>query len=343
MGVWLQTTELGEMKEAAVVRPAPMAPIQKPVPGHEKQRKSPVLTYSLGTCCVILLALIFTHVFSASAFAPDEEKQSVSMDWLYSAESFAQWHTVRVLADGREYLTTAANQNVAQVLHQLGLEVSELDEVSPPLDMPVETEYVIEVNRVYSRMLTETEIIAPGQVRAEDATLAPGATRVVREGQAGLRENTFRVHYRDGVETGREMVSSQVIEEPGITTTAYGVVSLASRGGGSVSVSVNDSDAALDINGESYAYTHKLSMESTAYTWTGNRTASGAWPSKGTVAVDPQVIPLGSKLYVEGYGMAIAADTGGVINGNIIDVYFPTRDECIRWGRKHGVAVYILE
>ena len=102
-------------------------------------------------------------------------------------------------------------------------------------------------------------------------------------------------------------------------------------------------------DGETFKYTRKLSMESTAYTWTNNKTATGTWPrvpaagEPGTIAVDPRVIPLGSRVYVENYGFAIAEDTGGAINGNIIDVYLDTRDECILWGRKRGITVYILE
>lgn len=83
-------------------------------------------------------------------------------------------------------------------------------------------------------------------------------------------------------------------------------------------------------------------MEATAYTWTGCRTATGIWPSRGTVAVDPNVIPLGSVLYVEGYGEAIAADTGGAVKGNIIDIYLPTEAECWQWGRQQ-VEVRVIE
>lgn len=53
-----------------------------------------------------------------------------------------------------------------------------------------------------------------------------------------------------------------------------------------------------------------------------------------TIAVDPSVIPLGSKVYVDGYGYAIAADTGGAIKGNIIDLYLNTSSECTSWGRR---------
>ena len=83
-------------------------------------------------------------------------------------------------------------------------------------------------------------------------------------------------------------------------------------------------------------------MEATAYTWTGYRTATGTWPSRGTVAVDPEVIPLGTKLYIEGYGEAVAADTGGLVKGNIIDLYFPTESECWEFGRRQ-VEVRVIE
>jgi len=75
-------------------------------------------------------------------------------------------------------------------------------------------------------------------------------------------------------------------------------------------------------------------FESTAYTWTGCRTASGSWPSRGTIATDPRVIPLGTELYIEGYGPAVAADTGGAIQGQRIDLYMDTKHECLQWGRR---------
>lgn len=79
-------------------------------------------------------------------------------------------------------------------------------------------------------------------------------------------------------------------------------------------------------------------MSSTAYTG-GSITALGLKVSRNpdglsTVAVDPSVIPLGTKIYIQGYGYAICADTGSAIKGNIIDLYFNSEDECISWGRK---------
>ena len=85
-----------------------------------------------------------------------------------------------------------------------------------------------------------------------------------------------------------------------------------------------------------------LQVVATAYTYTGSKTATGVWPYEGGVAVDPSVIPLGSKLYIEGYGRARALDTGGAIKGNRIDLFYDSESECEAWGRR-PVTVSILE
>lgn len=83
-------------------------------------------------------------------------------------------------------------------------------------------------------------------------------------------------------------------------------------------------------------------VQATAYTWTGRQTATGSWPAVGTVSVDPTVIPLGTRLRIEGYGEGIALDTGSAIKGKKIDVYFDSKAECIQWGNRHQVEVRIL-
>ena len=71
-------------------------------------------------------------------------------------------------------------------------------------------------------------------------------------------------------------------------------------------------------------------------------TASGRKVRPGAVAVDPSVIPLGTKMWIEGYGEAEALDTGGAIKGKTIDVYFPSHQQALEWGRKR-VAIKILQ
>lgn len=102
----------------------------------------------------------------------------------------------------------------------------------------------------------------------------------------------------------------------------------------------------LETSRGSYRYSQHLEMEATAYTpadGNGNGiTATGIPARYGVVAVDPDVIPLGSRLFIPGYGFAIAADTGGAIDGHIIDLCMETYDECIQFGRR-DVEVFVLD
>jgi 3D (Asp-Asp-Asp) domain-containing protein len=84
------------------------------------------------------------------------------------------------------------------------------------------------------------------------------------------------------------------------------------------------------------APSYKLRVETVAYSLPG-RTAIGLPVGRGIVAVDPKVIPLRTRLFVPGYGRAIAADVGTAIKGRIIDLWFPTLDEARAWGRRSVV------
>lgn len=84
-------------------------------------------------------------------------------------------------------------------------------------------------------------------------------------------------------------------------------------------------------------------FELTFYMHTGNRTASGIYPKAGrTVAVDKNIIPLGTMIYVEGYGIMVAEDTGGDIKGKRLDVFVDTKEEAVKLGRKKA-KVFLLD
>lgn len=106
------------------------------------------------------------------------------------------------------------------------------------------------------------------------------------------------------------------------------------------------SPIAINRGGSSpMGFSNALDMEATAYSDDGF-TASGDRTSRNpngysTIAVDPRVIPLGSRVYVEGYGYAVASDTGSAIQGNIIDLFVPSQAEALSWGRR-SVKVYIV-
>lgn len=97
------------------------------------------------------------------------------------------------------------------------------------------------------------------------------------------------------------------------------------------------------VDPEDLDYSQKISMNASAYTCEGYTgiTSSGRTAQKGVVAVDTSVIPMGTKLYIDGYGYAVAGDTGGGIKGNKIDLYMDTVKECLNFGRRN-VDVYVL-
>ena len=211
-----------------------------------------------------------------------------------------------------------------------GVEVNrELDEISPTLDTKITPNLKIDIVKVEIKNEVKNEEIAFDVVEETDPDLDISIKEVVTEGAPGEKEVTYEVVYKNGVETSRSIKSSKVISEPVNKLVVQGTRrTVASR------------------DGQSLDYKSVIYVESTAYDG-GGVTATGTVPVRNsngisTVAVDPRVIPLGSLVYVEGYGQAVAADTGGAIKGNIVDVYLDSKEEAINWGRKHNVAVYVL-
>ncbi len=180
-------------------------------------------------------------------------------------------------------------------------------------------------------VLAESEL--PFKTENKTDYSLPPQTQRVSPGSPGMLRQIVKVTTLGDREISREVVVSDIIKEPvkrvivanpRRATTPRQYIAVASR--------------TLPAN---YRVKSELSVESTAYTYTGNNTATGVSPRVGLVAVDPRVIPLGSKLYIEGYGLAMAADTGGAIKGNRLDVFLNTVKECVAWGRRK-VKVYIL-
>jgi len=117
----------------------------------------------------------------------------------------------------------------------------------------------------------------------------------------------------------------------------------------SANTTTNEANTVIEASKSEDEGTKQITVKATAYTAScegcSGTTATGvdlnANPDAKVIAVDPSVIPLGSKVYVEGYGVATAADTGGAIKGNRIDVFLPSEQDAINWGNKQ-VRVKIL-
>jgi 3D (Asp-Asp-Asp) domain-containing protein len=167
--------------------------------------------------------------------------------------------------------------------------------------------------------------------------------------------------FEDDREVRRVVVGENVVRAPIDEIIAVGpsVVPAVAVPGLTLPLSVPRTDQAPTASGvpdglDGPAVRRALTMVATAYDpgplSTGKRpgdrgygvTASGMRAGYGVVAVDPRVIPLGTRLYIPGYGYAIAGDTGSAIVGNRIDLGFATYAEAIRFGRQ-SVAVYVLK
>lgn len=235
-----------------------------------------------------------------------------------------------------------AGGTVGDALNELSINVDENDIVTPGLGEPVKPGMKIEHIGVTVSVETETIKIPFKKTVKKDSSLVKGKTKLKTEGRSGSKEILSRVTLHDGVEIGREVIEEKLLRAPVDQVTLEGTAS------DTVSVKRqttlrNDTRANKAPPKKSQIKT-TLVIEATAYTHTGNRTATGTQPKIGTIAVDPKVIPYGTKLYVEGYGYGKAEDTGG-FRGNSkkqIDLFMDTVKECINWGRK-TVTVYILK
>lgn len=177
--------------------------------------------------------------------------------------------------------------------------------------------------------------LAYKKVVVKNPKMERGLTKVVQKGKPGEKKITTEVTYKDGKIVSRRIASTSITKNPVNAITMEGTKNhiTTSRGG-------------------QMMFTRAFSVKSSAY-WAGScgkskgsagygRTATGQKLKKGIVAVDPRVIPLGSWVYIEGYGLALAADTGGSITGRTIDLAFETERQCINYGRR-TVKMYVLD
>lgn len=231
---------------------------------------------------------------------------------------------VKVIADGetREVISTPVT--IKEAIHLAGVELGEKDVVKTLPAKKTTPGQEIEVIRVSEKEEVVEEPVPFGVETTIDNTLEKGLTRTLSQGIDGLARNTIKVIYHNGQEVDRQIVASEVIKEPHNKVVAMGNITSVSRGG-------------QHLNFREARY-----MEASAYTYTGYRTATGKHPTVGMVAVDPAVIALGTRLYIEGYGFAVASDTGGSIKGDRLDLFMEERNQCLSWGRRK-TKVYILQ
>lgn len=246
---------------------------------------------------------------------------------------------------------------VGQALAAMGISLAALDRVTPDASALARDGLSIRVTRVSNKLQKRRTPIAT-ELRYKPTTAIPaGAKQVVQQAKPGAMEITERVWLRDGKETKREFVSKRVAVAPQHQIVALGVQAhlmpnnvryhrryasaLSFRGGTPRDRMLPPADPST------FAPVKSISVLSTGYAAgpaggaIGSRTATGVRCTYGAVAVDPRLIPLGSKLYVEGYGYGFACDTGGAIKGRHIDLAFNSARAAFAHGKRQ-TKVWIL-
>ncbi len=236
--------------------------------------------------------------------------------------------TMDVLGNRREVRLAAAT--VGDALALANVELGAGDYVSPGLAAPIAPRMEIVVAHWDTRMRIERLREPFADQMVLDANLFKGRQVVRTPGQPGVRERTVRMEYANGRPVSFAAVSDTIITPPVPRVIAIGTKPV------------------LELRGP-FTGKEVLTLEATAYYpgpnnfggGVGPTTAIGILARRGVVAVDPSVIKLGTRVHVEGYGEAVAGDTGGAIHGNRIDLCFDTYEEAMRFGRR-TVKVHIL-
>jgi uncharacterized protein YabE (DUF348 family) len=241
---------------------------------------------------------------------------------------------VSLTVDGQSAKTHTRKATVAGLLAEAGIALAPADQVEPPPDTPLTEDMAVRVVRVREGTDTVEETVPRNVIYEDDPNMDQGQYAVLEPGADGLIRRSYRVVYEDGQEAKRELLDeSEVPSQPKIVAQGTRVVKFVATPTGPLRY--RDS-----LNVYATWYNPASAGRSPESPWYGIA-ATGVPVCRGIVAVDPSVIPLGSRIYVPGYGEAVAADTGWAVVGNIIDLGFADY-EVPDW-RSGWVEIYILE
>lgn len=243
-------------------------------------------------------------------------------------------HKVTLSFYGREDMVCITPDiKVGDLLDIAEIELAENNVLKNDKETVISDDYTISVDEVnYDTVKVWEEI--PFQTTYKNVQTVPrGQYKLIQAGDAGSLVKEYRVEMVNGQEVSRTLVSESVAQYP--TTAVY---------------EVGTGGTFTGKNGKTYSYSYYIDMTATYYTLESSpsdTTYTGIKVSNEVIAVDPKVIPLLTKVYVENehtdYGERIAADIGGGIIGNKIDVFLEEVDDYFWWYGVIDVRVYILE
>ena len=256
-----------------------------------------------------------------------------------------RWHTLTLTVGGETQTAVVPEGSLRNALFLLNIGVDENDVVSMDMDSDVTENGEVTIDRVTYREVTSTEPVEYGVESIETNDLYKGERKVVREGTNGERTVVTSQKLVNGEVAEETVISNEVTKEPVSKQVLVGT-----KAKPAAAATVGADGTLTDSNGNVISYSKVFTGNCTAYSAAeGSRTASGLPVAYGRVAVNPNVIPYGTRLYIcspDGsyvYGYAIAADTGGaMMSGHALaDLFFDTEGECLSFGRRK-MSIYVL-
>lgn len=273
----------------------------------------------------------------------------------------ARYLDVTIMADGETVQESVAAHSVGEAVEKAGVALGEADRLYRQTENgehevgasdAIADGDVIRVVRITTEEVTETETIEYKTTYEDTDSLYEGETETKTNGAEGEKRVTYKVTYADGEETGREPIEEEILKEARDAVVLRGTKErpAAAPGNGDGASNTAATGTFVDASGSEVGYEYSLSGSCTAYyAEEGAVTSTGAKPQVGYVAVNPNIIPYGSLLYITSadgswtYGYCYAMDTGGgAMAGSIVaDLYYDTYEECIAFGRRNMV-VYVI-
>ena len=233
---------------------------------------------------------------------------------------------VTVEYQGKKQEIITGKPTVGELLSELGYD-GDGYRATPGTTSKIQEKLNIKVEAVSTKIIEREEQEPYQVVRQPDPAVEKGNEEVLQPGANGVKRVKIEEHYSDGRKTGEDLL------EETVTVPAQPQV---------VRVGARDTVATSRGN---MRFERALYMEASAYLPSDGGgsgiTATGMRAQHGVVAVDPDVIPLGTRLFIPGYGIAIAADTGGAIQGAKIDLCMESYGDAISFGRQ-TIKVYVL-
>lgn len=254
---------------------------------------------------------------------------------LFTVHSVLKKEKIAIRFNGENIIVNSYCDTVKDLLEENNINYDEDDIIYPSISSKLKDNMEIKITYVQQMEISEHSRIAYETEVKKDSSLPKGTTKVTQEGKEGRKTIIYEEVYYDKELVSRLMTKEIIREEPTkqVIVKGTGTIQIASSLTTSKKLSSSKQNSNVSKN--------KMLVSATAYSG-GSITATGTRPRWGTIAVDPRIIPYGTKVYIPKLNMTfIAEDCGGGIKGNKIDIFMNSSSQCYNWGVR-SLEIYIV-